>query len=61
MRAQIAASSGRFALNREIPVCSGLRGPLAPQTTNPILPPLGAIIAFARPDLWRTARTDLLN
>ena len=26
MRAQIAASSGRFALNREIPVCSGLRG-----------------------------------
>jgi len=26
MRAQIAASSGRFALNREIPVCAGLRG-----------------------------------
>jgi hypothetical protein len=24
MRAQIAASSGRFALNREIPVCAGL-------------------------------------
>jgi hypothetical protein len=26
MRAQIAASSGRFALNREIPVCARLRG-----------------------------------
>src|SRR5690242_13830384 len=26
MRAQIAANSGRFALNREIPVCAGLRG-----------------------------------
>src|SRR6516164_2131529 len=26
IRAQIAAGSGRFALNREIPVCSGLRG-----------------------------------
>jgi hypothetical protein len=28
MRSRIAASSGRFALNREIPVCSGLRGGL---------------------------------
>src|SRR6516164_8065606 len=28
MRAQIAASSGRFAPNREIPVCAGLRGGL---------------------------------
>jgi hypothetical protein len=26
MRAQIAANSARFALNREIPVCAGLRG-----------------------------------
>jgi hypothetical protein len=25
-RGQIAASSGRFTLNREIPVCAGLRG-----------------------------------
>jgi hypothetical protein len=28
MRARIAANSGRFALNREIPVCAGLRGGL---------------------------------
>ena len=27
MRAQIAASSGQFALNREIPVCAGLLQP----------------------------------
>jgi hypothetical protein len=26
MRARIAASSGQFALNREISVCAGLRG-----------------------------------
>jgi hypothetical protein len=35
MRTRIPASSGRFALNREIPVCAGLRGgPERTQTSN---------------------------
>src|SRR6516225_1653341 len=32
--AQIAANSGRFALNREIPICAGLRGGPGRTDTN---------------------------